>query len=172
MRFLGRADFPIVMRQMIARSLTEKGAHDIAFAGILALFRSSVRDAADRSRLGFAAYQAALANALAVMASKDDRATLKELAKDERYGNARAVFIDSMRQWRDAEVDEIVMAAVASQFVNVRYAGIQVAGSRRLRQAVPALTEAMGDSNKNIRSVAKKALDRIRMEGTARPTKR
>jgi hypothetical protein len=75
--FLDRSDFPIRMREMIVRALTEKKAHDTAFDKILDLFRRSISVSdAERNAIGYGSYQFALANALSVLALPADYSTL------------------------------------------------------------------------------------------------
>lgn len=160
--FLDRSDFPLRIREMLVRALTSKDAREAAFSRLLGHLEQSVsNECIYRECIGLDSYQFALTNALAVMASRKDRGILKNLARDERYGEARSILISAMRQWVDNEVDPIVVSAISSGSVSVRYQGIQVAGSRRIAGVVPLLDEAMSDSREAIREVARKALARI-----------
>lgn len=162
LELLERPLYPIRIREMLVRSLTCKDAHALAFTKLLDLFRNINAESSQmKADIGYRSYRSALANSLAVMANKNDRSTLKCLASDSRYGNARAAFFDAMRRWSDRDVDNIVMGALQEPFVNVRYAAIDAAGIRRIREAIPALREAEKDENPNIRAVARKALRRI-----------
>lgn len=155
--------YPIRIREMIVRALTDRNAGRPAYAPLVQMYEApesgECHDLADYESLRYA-----LANAIAHLADKADRDKLKAWASDSRYGTSRSAFIDAMKRWKDSSVDSIILACLEDP--DTQYSAVEAARTRKLTVAIPILWRLSGSTNRELGRTAKKAARELEQNAT------